>query len=771
MRFLFYIKRLFFYFTLLLVTIPLIGYGRERPKIGLVLSGGGAKGMAHIGVIRIIEQLNIPIDYVTGTSMGSVIGSLYASGYSIEEIDSIAQNINWNKLFNDKLSRNKVSIEEKYDMERYILEMPIRNYHFELPQGLIAGQRLSQMLSTLLLPVHNITDFTKLPIPFKCIATNAVTGDAVVLDHGDLAISVRASMAIPSIFNPVEINDTLLVDGGIIRNFPVIDAKEMGADIIIGVDVGGPLFKKEQLKTLVSIMQQTVAFRGNIINRQQEDLCDILITPNIEGIDASSFGIVNSIIIRGEKAALKVYPQLKALSDSLNLYSFKKKKIQKPKTQKKYFISNIEIKGNHNISDDVIRQKLYITPNEFVTIKQINENVQALYSTKFFKNIYFQIVPDKTGAGNTLKLQTVEENISKIKLGIHYDNDLKSALLLNFTTRNLILNGSKLSVDGRFSVNPAIRSSYFYYTGYKPDIGIGFISGYSNINIAEYEFGDQRVGTTVFHTFYADLRLNTILVPSLSVSLGTRYEFNKMGVEGMLQGSKLGLSIDLPIRLQLSEVIDIYNFYATFDFDDINSLYFTKKGTKIFFRLAYIPHIKNSDLNVKIFVNPDDYVAPEENYKIKYNDYFRLNVKLQQSIPFYKHFSITGQVRGGFINKNLVPLYDHFMLGGISRETRNIIPFIGARLLQHSATNYMSALLSVQYEPLVNKFIVLTANAGYLAGTFEDFLTMSIGDDRFIYGYGLTLGMNSLIGPLALTFMTKDNPGHMLVYVNIGYSF
>jgi len=765
------LKIIFFYFTVLLIIIAQNAKANDRPKVGLVLSGGGAKGMAHIGVLKIIKELGIPVDYVTGTSMGSVIGSLYAAGYTVEEIDSISANIDWGKLFNDKLSRDKISIEEKNDSERYMLEMPIKKYHFELPQGLIAGQKLSQKLSTLLLPVHEINDFSKLPIPFKCIATDIETGEAVVLDHGDLAISVRASMAIPSIFNPIEIDGKLLVDGGIVRNFPVIDAKEMGADIIIGVNVGGPLFKKEELKSLITIMQQTVAFRGNTVDIQQEKLCDILITPDIHGIDASSFNMVDSIIIRGEKAAMQVYPALKALADSLKRYPDSRKEVRKPQIKNEFLITNIEITGNHIVPDKMILQKLYIKKNDIVTSQQINENVQKIYSTKFFKNVYYQIIPNQSGVGNTLKLRVVEETVNRVKLAIHYDNDLKSALLLNYTTRNLFLNGSKLSVDGRFSENPAIIASYFYYTGYKPDVGLGLITGYSNANMAEYEFGNQRVGTSKFRTFIADARLNTIIIPSLSLSAGIRYEISKMSVEGMIMGSDLGLPYDLPIRIGLSEKIDLFNFYGIFNFDNINSRYFTKKGNKSLFILAYIPHIKSSDLNVKIYINPDEAEAPEVNYKIEYENFFRLLTKVQQSYLIFKKFSITGQVRGGFTNKSSVPLYYKFMLGGIGKETRNIIPFMGSRLLEHVNNNFVSTLLSFQYEPMHDKFIILTGNVGYLTDNFEDFLNISIADENFIAGYGLTLGMNSLIGPLSLTFMTKDNFKNMLTYINIGYTF
>ncbi len=627
------------------------------------------------------------------------------------------------------------------------------------------------LLETLLLPVHEITDFTKLPIPFKCIATNIETGNAMVLDHGNLAISVRASMAIPSIFNPVEIRDTLLVDGGIVRNFPVTDAKEMGADIVIGVNVGGPLYKKDQLNSMFAIIQQAVNFRDYIVDRQQEELCDILITPDIQGIDASSFNLTDSIIVHGKNAAIKAYPQLKALADSLKQYSDSKKTIRKPRSEKKFLITKIEIIGNKIIHDKKIRQKIYIEENDWVTAEGINKNIENIFSTRFFKNVYYQLITDKSGHGNTLKIKVVEADINRIKLGVHYDNDLKSALLLNYTNRNFLFSGSKFTIDGRFSQNPAIRFAYFYYTGYRPDIGLGLAAGFSDLNIAEYRFDNQRIGTDKFLLYYASVLLNMIVKPSMAITGGIRYEYSNMNVNDMIGASYFDLPCELPLRVGLKEKISMFNLYGIYNFDTMNSRYFTKTGSKVRFKLSYIPKINNSDLEILLYTDLENPVKPSEDYRNIYKSFVQFNGKVQHSVTLDKWFTMTGQIRGGFSNKNNIPLHNYFLLGGISREKRNTIPFMGARLLEYANTNFLSGLISFQAEPMTDKFIVLTGNAGYLTDNYEDFLKMSIADENFIYGYGLTLGMKSIIGPLSVTFMTKDNLKNMLTYFNIGYYF
>ena len=227
---------------------------QDKPKIGLVLSGGGAKGLAHIGILKSLEEAGITPDYITGTSMGSIMGGLYAIGYSADEIKQIVLEADWDQLLSNKSSLDEVVFEEKDYYNRYINELNFSGFKLELPKGLIEGQKLSNLLSKLTRPVHNIEDFSQLPIPYACVAVDIETGLSVVLNKGSLARSMRASMAIPSVFTPVEIDDKLLVDGGIVRNFPVEENLEMGADYIIGVFVGNQPLKKEEIKLHVRLL-------------------------------------------------------------------------------------------------------------------------------------------------------------------------------------------------------------------------------------------------------------------------------------------------------------------------------------------------------------------------------------------------------------------------------------------------------------------------------------------------------------------------------------
>lgn len=290
---------------------------QNRPRVGVALSGGGAKGFAHIGVLRVLEEVGIPVDYITGTSMGSIIGGLYAIGYSVDELEAIAVATDWQELFSDRVSRRQLAIESKIGDGRYLLTLPLDGFKPGLPTGLIAGQKISTLFERLTLPYHNVSDFRNFPIPFAAVATNIATGHVVVLDHGYLPEAMRASMSIPSVFTPMVIDDRLLVDGMLVRNFPVEEVQAMGADIIIGVDVGSGLSGREELTSLGAILGQALGFMDAESTERQRELCDVLIVPDIEGLSAVDFPKAEEIIARGETAAREAMLQLQTLADSL----------------------------------------------------------------------------------------------------------------------------------------------------------------------------------------------------------------------------------------------------------------------------------------------------------------------------------------------------------------------------------------------------------------------------------------------------------------------
>src|ERR1700679_1573429 len=256
-----------------------------RPRICLVLSGGGARGMAHIGVLRVIEELKVPVDCIAGTSMGAVVGGLYASGMSAAQIETTMRSVNWQEAFHDAPPRRDLNFRRKQDDRNFLVRLPLglKHYHMLLPKGFIQGQTLQETLRQLTLPFSNTTNFDELPTPFRAVATDLVTGDAVLLEKGDLSIAMRASISAPGVFAPVEYQGRLLVDGGIAENLPIDVARAMHADILIVSDVSFPLQPRDRLDTALSISNQMLAIMvRNNADRQKATLShqDILIEPS-----------------------------------------------------------------------------------------------------------------------------------------------------------------------------------------------------------------------------------------------------------------------------------------------------------------------------------------------------------------------------------------------------------------------------------------------------------------------------------------------------------
>ncbi|MDP5081745.1 MAG: patatin-like phospholipase family protein, partial [Winogradskyella sp.] len=268
----------------------------EKPKVGLVLSGGGAKGFAHIGVLKVIDSLGIEIDYIAGTSMGAVIGALYATGYSGLQLEAMFNNQDFDELINDKFPREAKSLYERENSEKYAVSLPFSKFKITLPSALSRGQNVYNLLYQLMLPVNDIRDFEELPIPFFCVATDIETGESLILDEGRLAEAVSASSALPSLFQPVTIGDRILVDGGVTNNFPVEELRAKGMDIIIGVDVQDALKDREALKSAPDILMQINNFRTIDLMKNKAPLTDIYIKPDITDFSVISFTEGNDII-------------------------------------------------------------------------------------------------------------------------------------------------------------------------------------------------------------------------------------------------------------------------------------------------------------------------------------------------------------------------------------------------------------------------------------------------------------------------------------------
>lgn len=362
---------------------PFTGYAQEkptRPKIALVLSGGGAKGFAHIGALKVLEEEGIPIDLIVGTSMGSLIGGIYSLGYSASELEKLVKSLNWESILSDEVPRSFLSINDQLIKQRYIFSLPINgNRKLSLPQGLIKGQNVLNIFCGLSGNVPMDTDFSKFPIPFACVAADLETGKEVVIKDGFLPTAMFSSMAIPIAFQSSDREGLFLIDGGIVNNFPTDVAKKMGADFIIGVDIRKDFYDRENLNTLDNVISQLVNFFDQAKDLTNRSLCDLTIKPDITGYSISSFNnqAVDTLILRGEKAANSFREQLRELKLKYQLEQPEKsRELVKPDW---WHISAMTFTGNYHLDEDFLQKTLNLKiPGNFSS-EEIKTAIDRLY--------------------------------------------------------------------------------------------------------------------------------------------------------------------------------------------------------------------------------------------------------------------------------------------------------------------------------------------------------------------------------------------------------
>lgn len=381
---------------LLLPTVPC--EASERPTIGLALSGGGARGAAHVGVLKVIEQMGIPVDYIAGTSMGAVVGGLYAMGMSPDQIEETIAEIDWNAIFQDEPPRYERRIRRNLDDRTFLMDARpgVREEEREvnLVPALIQGQRLGLALRRYTLPARSIDNFDKLNIPFRAVATDAVTGEAVILGTGDLATSIRASMAVPAAFAPVEIDDHLLIDGGLAMNLPVSVVRDMGADIIIAVDVGGPRRDREEINDVLQMLDQVM---GLVTWRNtQEEIAklrdrDVLITPPLgREVVASDFNKMLEAIAIGERGAEEQRLALNALKEPTGRYADYLREQRLP-VDGMPVIDRVRIENRSRLSDEVISKRLDIPLGEPLDPEVLETQIEQVFDQDNFETVHYRV--------------------------------------------------------------------------------------------------------------------------------------------------------------------------------------------------------------------------------------------------------------------------------------------------------------------------------------------------------------------------------------------
>jgi len=444
-----------------------------RPRICLVLSGGGARGMAHIGVLKVLEDLKIPIDCIAGTSMGAIVGGLYASGMTAHDIDATMRSLDWQEAFHDAPPRRDLAFRRKQDDRNFLVRLPLGLKHGQilLPKGFIQGQKLQETLRQLTLPFSNSTDFDLLPTPFRAVATDLETGNAVLMDKGDLAIAMRASMSAPGVFAPVELNGRLLVDGGLAENLPVNVARAMHADILIVSDVSFPLQPRAALDSALSISNQMLAILvRKDSDRQKASLSpqDILIEPNLGSTPATDFTQPTAVIARGEDAARTAIAKLSGYGVGDGAYRdyLARRAARQPGLPPIQFVRVDEQSKRY---EKTIMAEMQTLVGKPLDLDQVGKHITDLYGLGNFETLDYTLVDQGRGAyqesGLEVRARRKSWGPNYLRFGLNLEDDFQGNSRYNAAARFVLSEinelGAELLTDVQIGSDPKIISEFY----------------------------------------------------------------------------------------------------------------------------------------------------------------------------------------------------------------------------------------------------------------------------------------------------------------------
>jgi len=397
-----------------------------RPKIGLALSGGGARGGAHVGVLQVLEELHVPVDAIAGTSMGAMIGGLYAAGVPADRIEQVLRGADWGDLLEDRPPYRELIYRRKEDASRYLVEfeLGISDGKLKQPRGLRAGQKLAFEARVLLLDTPRESDFARMPIPFCAVATDVETGERVVLNHGDLIESILASLAIPGVFAPVEIDGRLLVDGGMVDNMPVDIARGEGADVVIAVDVGTPLAKRDKLGSMFAVLGQTMTFLTRKNSEESLAHADLVVTPDFQGISSGDFASTPEAITRGREAALAAKEALSryALDEEAWQEYLATRRVPPPRQRS---VGSVRVEGNQRVDTRVILGQMNVKVGDPLDADALRKDLKRVFGLDYFERIMLDIVPADNGDTIVLHVQEKEWGPTYVRFGLEIVDDLE----------------------------------------------------------------------------------------------------------------------------------------------------------------------------------------------------------------------------------------------------------------------------------------------------------------------------------------------------------
>ncbi len=723
-----------------------------RPKLGLALSGGGSHGMAHIGVLKVMEEAGLRPDYITGVSMGAIIGSLYSVGYSADTLQTLFNKTDLGLAMSDRIPENKIIYQEKKHFHNSILALPITPKKLIFPPGLIQGQQVENFLSYFLWPAADIDDFNVLPIPFCCLSTDILTGERVVFDSGYLPDAVRASIGIPSVFAPFKIDSMLLVDGGVARNFAVSELREMGADIVIGSYTGFKRYDEAGLESLNGIIKQ-VGFYSSVRDYdEQKKLVDFLIEPEVKDFSTIAFHNVDSLIARGYRAALPYRERFRKLADSLNTFGTQAP-LKKIIGKRYYTIDGIEVTGNTVHSDAQIMGILDISPGKEIDRDLLVEKMELLYGNVWFEQVRYRFEPHDDSL--IMIIDCVENPKAVLYGSVHYDDALNSGLLIGLSVKNLVTPRSVFNIDTYISEFYRIRLNSIQFIDRNEKFGLAANFSADKTSLPLITLRNE-TGRMLSRSFSAGLSLNKRIGLNHMMIFSADYE-------------NLGLSPDFITRCGMKKLS--YNYITeSFEYlaNSLDSKHFPRRGVVYNFYAGTSKlvsgRLRSDSLNI---------TCTEDNgTDFSFNRFFTLQGRIRSYIPVSSKTTLSIKGDALFIsNTDSISAHNNFyLLGGIQSTGRRSVPMAGFHPNQIPVQKLAGFGIDADIEILRDLYLNLSTSV---------FAIQEMDSDNglsLLAGYGIGLGYMSVIGPVKAGLMhglyNREifyNP--VKGYISVGFSF
>ena len=704
--------------------------GKTDLKLGVVLSGGGARGMAHVGVLRRLEELRIPVDYISGTSMGGIVAGLYASGMSANEIEQVMLDTDWLAVFNDNTDRKNRSILRKEDDAFYPVKssMGFKDFSVSLPKGIIEGQKVSLLIRQLISPASYINDFDQFEIPLRLIATDIENGEQVILKDGNIADAIKASMSIPGVFSPVEINGKLLVDGGLSNNLPVDAARQMGADRIIAIDVSTPLLTRDKLKSLLDISGQLTGLQVQInTTKSLESLnkTDLVITPDLKAFTSADFLKAKEVIQQG-------YLSAKQLTDELQQYSVSEAEYQAYRTRlsqqrkPKILIEAIRIENDSLLSNEVIREYLELDEGDELDEPAIRKAINRLYGLGYFDLITYDIkYEDRT----TLVVSVYQKSwgpgylhFGLLIRGSGFTNNNSLNLRVGYTRTMINSLGGEWENIVQIGSEPQIGSRFYQPLDYGLRYFIQPSIFYITKNYFIYDNGEREAQYQARKT---------------EVNLAVGRELEEWGRISLQAGHYRGEAVNV-IGSVIGDDTDFVEDYvaARIRVDRLNNIHFPTQG--YFGSVGY-----------------SEYFAEQEQ-----ENYSQLEALYLHAIDFNRN-TLIGSLKLNYSIDDYAPVHNQFRAGGFLNMS-------GLAQDEFIGNTYGQARLVYLFKatafPLFPLYLGVSAEAGNM---WQQKSEISL--DNTLLAGSTFVGVDSFLGPIYLAAGYAEG-GHTALYLSFGYS-